>query len=83
MTSEIALNENQSAESHPMNSYGNTAYGYAALYNNNGGSYNTASGVYALYFNTAGDFNVADGHQVVAEIIGRWPPSLDLIGIGV
>ena len=39
----------------------NSAFGFEALMNNNGGMYNTASGVDALYANTTGSFNSADG----------------------
>jgi len=43
----------------------NTAIGYAALTQDNGGSSNTATGYYALFSNTSGNYNTATGSEAL------------------
>ena len=48
-----------------MNGLANTGIGFAALWQNNGGSYNVANGYGALVYNTSGSYNTADGLQAL------------------
>jgi hypothetical protein len=55
----------------------NSAFGHAALFNNNTGTYNTAIGRETMYSNTSGFQNTAVGTQSLAmNTIGNWNVSI-------
>jgi hypothetical protein len=56
-----ALNVNGTGSTGGFQSFGNSAMGAHALFNNTTGNDNTASGTNTLYNNTAGNYNAANG----------------------